>query len=747
MRGGVIRLRRGAGMLSKPFHKLFNPDKLLEALEHYKKTKGYQETKALIISGAFVKALKEGYIPDPLQGFEVEKSSGGKRQLAQASIASKVVQKIIAAELLDAVKLNDKSYAFRPGKGTVKAINRTKDFLRKYHFVAKADVDDFFDSINQQKLLAVLKHIIADKKIIALIALFLKNGMLKNHKWIDKTKGVYQGDVLSPVLSNIYLHSFDEALEKEGIAFVRYADDMVFFAKSRKGARRKLAKATAYLKALDLSFGEEKSYIASLEEGFAFLGLHFRDDAVLMDNGKFQKKLSKISKNCKKRNLSDAIAFLNDYLQGIRNYYAKVLTSKHQLIHIDEHIDEILIRKIAYEKSHKITNKKSRFVQILMALEDLEHTSHEEKQRHANSLIERAYRLILEEKPLKSAEKKIAKKKREYLKEQIKSSEIVLSGYGLYASVSKGKIVVKEYGKVVQKSPINWITRIIVMSKGVSLSSSLIYQCSKHKIDIDFINQSAPYAQITYHTVVSHELHLRQMEMRDTPQGLEIAKAIIKAKMKNQINLLKYFARYREREDTALFAALHRYIGQMETILKRVNRAKDQAALMGLEGSLSGLYWSAFGLLIDKPDFKRVTLDAPDAINQALNYGYAFLYHRVQSALIKNGVNLYYSFMHATQPNKPTLVYDMVEPFRQMVVDREIISILNRGTELNSQRGRLDKKSVKVVTQNIQERLATPTKWRKGKYKLTTIIEEQALELSHVIKGIKGKFKGFVGRY
>ena len=93
------------------------------------------------------------------------------------------------------------------------------------------------------------------------------------------------------------------------------------------------------------------------------------------------------------------------------------------------------------------------------------------------------------------------------------------------------------------------------------------------------------------------------------------------------------------------------------------------------------------------------------------------------------------------------MVYDLVEPFRQLVVDREIISILNRGTELNSNKGRLDKKSIKVVTQNIQERLATPTKWRKGKYKLSTIIEEQALELSHVINGTKSKFKGFVGRF
>jgi len=734
-------------MLSKRFKDIFNTNRLLEVLKLYKKTAGYKETKELIKSGEFLKQLKKGYIPDPLQGFEIEKSSGGKRQLAQASITSKVVQKIIATELLDTVKFSDKSYAFRPNKGTIKAINRAKDFLKKYQWVAKADIDNFFDSINQQKLLIILNRIIVDKKIIALISLYLKNGMLKEHKWVDKEKGVYQGDVLSPILSNIYLHSFDESLEKDGIDFIRYADDMVFFAKSKKGAKKKLAKAIAYLKALDLSFGDDKSYIASLEDGFEFLGLRFKDNEVLMDNEKFQKKLSKISQKCKKRNLQESIEFLNEYLQGIKNYYYKVLTSKHQLILIGEHIDEILIKKIAYAKQKKIINKKGKFFNILLSLEDLQHNTSEEKQRHANMLLDRAYELLAQEKPLKSAQKKIAKKKREFLKEQIKASEIVLNAFGLYVSVNRGKIVVKEYGKVVQKSPINWITRIIVMSKGVSLSSNLIWQCSKRKIDIDFINQSKPYAQITYYNAISNELHLKQIDIKNSQKGLAIAKAIIKAKMKNQINLIKYYARYREKEDIEDYNKLQDYIDKMEAIYTRVTSAKDQAMLMGFEGSLSNIYWQAFGILIENREFKRVTLDAPDAINQALNYGYAFIYHRVQSALLKTGVNIYHSFLHSSQPNKPTLVYDLVEPFRQLVVDREIISILNRGTKLNSSKGRLDKKSVKVITQNIQERLATPTKWRKGKYKLATIIDEQALELAHVIKGIKSKFKGFVGRF
>ena len=100
------------------------------------------------------------------------------------------------------------------------------------------------------------------------------------------------------------------------------------------------------------------------------------------------------------------------------------------------------------------------------------------------------------EKPLENAEKKMGKKKKSFLQEQIKSSEIILNRFGLYISMSKGKIVVKEYGKVIQTSPVNWVTRIIVMTKGVSISSNLILECSKRKIDIDFGILHNPQKQV-----------------------------------------------------------------------------------------------------------------------------------------------------------------------------------------------------------------------------------------------------------
>ncbi|MEA3492271.1 MAG: CRISPR-associated endonuclease Cas1 [Campylobacterota bacterium] len=732
-------------MLSRRFDELFTRVHLLDVLELYKTDREYEQTKELIVTKRFIESLSDGFIPDPLQGFEIPKNNGEMRQLAKASLTSKIVQKIIADALADSVKFNDKSYAFRKGKGTLKAIHRTSDFLKRYTHIAKADIDDFFDSINQEKLIIILKRIIVDPKITALIALFLKNGMMKHHSWVDRARGVYQGDSLSPVLSNIYLHSFDLLLEKKGIDFVRFADDMVFFARDEKQSHKYLSIASSILSSLDLKFGDDKSYLSSRSKGFEFLGLYFRGKSITMNNDRLMKKLSTISQKTKKRNLEQSIEFVNQYTDGIRRYYAKVLTKMDQLTMIEEHIDSILIQKIIEAKKSKTINKKSKFVQLLSDLKELEYHTREHREQHAHALVARAYEAIALANPLESAAKTIAKKKSNYLQEQIKSSEILLNGFGLYVSMSRGKVVVKEYGKVIKSMPIHWVTRIVVMTKGASISTALILECSRRKIDIDFIEKQTPYAQILYHNTIAHNLHQKQLEFIDTKEGLSIAKSIIRAKMKNQLNLIKYYARYRK--DSQEFTKLEQHIATIENIYQKTKSIKKVSSLMGLEGSASVAYWGAFGLLIGEESFKRSTQNAPDAINQSLNYGYAFLYHRMQSALHKTGVNIYYSFLHSTQANKPTLVYDMIEPFRQPTVDREIISVLNRGTKLNSSKGRLTPKSVKVITQNIQERLATPTKWRKGKYRIVTIIDEQALELSHVIQGIKARFQGFVARY
>ncbi len=700
-------------MFSERLEELFTPAALRESLRHYTKAPDYDRVLQMIDSGAFLQSLKEGFVPDPVRAFEIPKNDHETRQLALSSTTSKVVQKILVGAFEDLVPFSDRSYAYRKNKGTLKAINRTKDLLRRYYWIARADIDDFFDTIDQQKLIEKLNGLVQDKRIVRLVALFLKNGMLKNREWIDKSAGVYQGDNLSPWLSNLYLNDFDRYLESLHIEFVRFADDMIFFAPHRRDVIRAVDLAEGYLNALSLRFGKDKSLIANRKEGFSYLGLRFKENQITMDNEKLQKKISTLSKKCRKRPLHQTIEVINEHIEGVQRYYAKLLTDLSQFEILQKHIDEILIRKIIEAKRTKTINKKSKFLQFLATLKSYTPRTQEETQKYAHTLVASAYEQLALADPIKTAAKEITKSKTEWLRESVKSSELILSKYGLYVGVSRGKIVVKEYGKIIKQLPLGAVSRVVIMSPSINISSMLIYQCSKRKIDIDFIYKDEPYALITYHKSVSSQMQRKQTALFSSPKALQIAQTIVRTKAKNQLNLIKYFARYREERDREDFLKLETVISQIEKLIKRIPSARDTNALMGYEGSISAHYWNAFAILIEQPGFTRKTQNAPDAINQAINYGYGFLYNRIQSAIVKTGLSLYHAFLHTEQPNKPTLVYDMIEEFRQPVVDREIISILNRGTELKTSKGRLSRESVKVVTQNIQERLVTPTRWEK----------------------------------
>jgi CRISPR-associated protein Cas1 len=163
---------------------------------------------------------------------------------------------------------------------------------------------------------------------------------------------------------------------------------------------------------------------------------------------------------------------------------------------------------------------------------------------------------------------------------------------------------------------------------------------------------------------------------------------------------------------------------------------------MGVEGQISSNYWSAFGVIIKKEGFQRTHKDSKDSINQALNYGYAILYNRIQASLLKEGLNIYYAFLHSNNYQNPSLVYDFIEPFRTPVVDREIIALFVRHHNIKIKSNNLlDEKSKKLITEHIQKRLASTTKTKYGKTTFNNLIDFETNELKRNIeKGTIHKF-------
>ena len=719
-------------IFNKSFSEVFTVSRLLYELSQLKpEPKDVEVVRKEIKAGSFF----EG---SPKQSFFLPKSDGSLRQVTVSGTKTKIIQKVLVSELGSMLKFSDRSYAFQKGKSPYKAIRRVQDTLRQYRYVAKADIMQFFDTIDHDILVKKLRSLIHDAKIVQLIAYYISLGYLQKNVWMDKSEGVYQGDVLSPLLSNIYLHSFDRYLEQKGIMHVRYADDMLFFGKTREESSLARSLASSFLAKIKLRFNPKKTYLSQLDKGFEYLGIHFGENGLSIDTQRLSQKIQKLTKETKLLSLPESVSVLNEKITGFQNYYAKLIDDDTQMALLQQTLDGIVIEKIAEAKEKKVLRSKKQIEEMLEPLKS--YLVFEHPRQWKRKLISEAYSRIEVQKPLVSAKKQVAVEKRTYLQKQIKSSEIVVSQAGAFLGFSQGKIKVKLHGKVVMQTPVNRIKRILLLNKQSSLSAYLIYECAKRKIDIDFIDHDLPYAMLTYPQHVSPVLHLEQLKTSFSPRGLGYAREIVHTKAKNQINLIKYLNRRRHS------TMLEDRIKKMQTLYGRIKKAKEKKVLMGIEGSISVQYWSAFGEVLGIDGFVRTHRNSKDEVNQALNYGYAILYNRVQSALVHEGLNLHYPLYHAMQKNKPTLVYDMVEEFRQPVVDREILAMLNRGQKLTQTNGLLSKESIRLIVQHIQSRLATPAPSRYGKSTLLNIIGFQANHLKRTMLDHR-HYKGFVNKY
>lgn len=220
----------------------------------------YQPLKQKLLDGT--------YKPQPVSRVEIPKPNGGIRQLGIPVVRDRVVQQAIRQVIEPIIDphFSEYSYGFRPRRSTKMALKQgAKYYEEGYRFVVDCDLKQYFDTINHDKLMHLLKGYIQDKVILRIINRFLTAGVIRlDGSFEVSQKGSPQGGVISPLLSNIYLHELDKELEKRGHRFVRYADDFVIFVKSRRAGERVLASVTRFLeKELKLTVNTEKSKVGS----------------------------------------------------------------------------------------------------------------------------------------------------------------------------------------------------------------------------------------------------------------------------------------------------------------------------------------------------------------------------------------------------------------------------------------------------------------------------------------------------
>ena len=235
-----------------------NIDKAIKSVKKNKGAYGIDKRSVEELDGYFAKhreeiksQIRDGkYKPTPVRRVYIPKSNGKKRPLGIPTVVDRVVQQATAQVLsLGYDKyFSEHSYGFRPDRNCQLAVEEALVYLNEgYEWVIDLDIEKYFDTVNHDKLISILRERINDAKTLRLIRQFLQAGVMENGLTSPSKEGVPQGGPLSPILSNVYLDKLDKELEARGLCFVRYADDCNIFVKSEMAANRVMKSVTNWL--------------------------------------------------------------------------------------------------------------------------------------------------------------------------------------------------------------------------------------------------------------------------------------------------------------------------------------------------------------------------------------------------------------------------------------------------------------------------------------------------------------------
>jgi group II intron reverse transcriptase/maturase len=371
--------RNGYGLLEQ----ILSQENLNKAYKRVKKNKGSYGVDGMEVEHllqylkdngeALRKSILDGkYRPKPVRRVEIPKDTGQKRQLGIPTIVDRVVQQAIQQILSDLYEptFSETSYGFRPNRSAHDALKKCQEYANEgYTYVVDMDLEKFFDTVSQSKMIEILSRTIEDGRVISLIHKYLRAGAIVDKKYEATVQGLAQGGNLSPLCSNVILNELDKELERRGVRFVRYADDLMLFAKTKRSAKRILEHILPFIeKKLKLRVSKDKtsvSYIGRVK----FLGYGFYPSKNGMKFRVHKKSVARMKNRIRqitsrRRGISYEVLKreLKQYVVGWTNYF-KLADMKNLLKSTDEWLRRRL-RMFIWKRWKKIKTRYKRLRQL-----------------------------------------------------------------------------------------------------------------------------------------------------------------------------------------------------------------------------------------------------------------------------------------------------------------------------------------------------------------------------------------------